>query len=637
MNIFVLMMAMLLGAQQGGVLANMRTGVITGQVRSPDGNPVAGIRVAAMEAPEMGTQDSAVSVLAGLTQTDAGGNYRLEDIPVGKYFVVAGSLDNLSYYPTSITLTSVTPVENVDFFLSDSYNGVLEVTVHHVGSATPVPDAVVSVQGVGINLVRSEVTNRIGMVSFSGLPYGDIVVSTPMISMASALSGVSGYSTQLPQRDLSLTVTINPDRPKWAVSLGLLFPGNIHGTVQNSDGSPAVDVAVTGVNFGFFNGRRILIPEASTRTGSKGEYDLPASPGTHLIRTTAIIEDASAISDATLAFSDSYYPATGDPGNAKPVLVGNGEQLRGIDIAMVRTYAVAGKILNGSADGAPPSFILRARSGMGEVVPSVRYSVSAGAGVFEIRGVPEGDWDLYSVFAVGDPPQYRSGKTGIEIRGKDVDGVMIALESLEVRGKVSGAGSGNVTVRLVPIDPTIGVLGDAVPGEQALTTNGTFAFSNVPPLRYRLEVYGLLPGWYVADTRLGGTSIFNDGIIEVGAAAPPPIEVVVSQGAGTIHGTVENIPPNTRLLNARVVLVPEEPRRRNVLLYRTSRILEDGTFVIFPDPAPGSYRLFAVSSLPAGHSEWNAEFLEKYADVSIPVTVSPNQTVQAKLEFTRAR
>src|SRR5215471_19357471 len=123
---FIAMLLMI--PPQGGVLAGTRTGVISGQVRSQSGSPVPGIRVAAMEAPEMGTQDSAVSVMAGLTLSDENGNYRLEDIPVGKYFVVAGNLNDLTYYPNSIILTAVTLINNLNIVLSDVYSGKIQVT-----------------------------------------------------------------------------------------------------------------------------------------------------------------------------------------------------------------------------------------------------------------------------------------------------------------------------------------------------------------------------------------------------------------------------------------------------------------------------------------------------------------------------
>ena len=598
-------------------MAGTRTGVIAGQVRLPSGEPVAGIRVAAMEAPEMGNQDAAVSTMAGLTTTDATGHYRLEDIPVGKYFVVAGSLDNLSYYPGSITVTSVAPTENVDFSLSDSYEGVIDVRVHLVGAVTPVSRSDVRIRSTSSTFSRNLETNDKGIASFSGIPYGDYVVSTTMILMADALAGGSSSAIR---RDLSVTVTINPNRPKWAVSLGLLRPGVIRGTVRQSNGTPAADVSVSSMNPGYQDGRRTLVSESTTRTNARGEYELPASPGEHFIRATAE--------------ADTFYPSTVDSTAAKTAGVGNGEVASGYDIALVRTSSIRGRIADLPADSSPPSFVLVSRSGRDAVVPSVRLPE---AGTFEISGVPAGSWDLFAVTGSGIPELHQTGKVRVDVDNKDVDGVMISMNAVELRGRITGLGTETGTVRLVPVDAIDGALVDAVPGLEFPSPEGEFAFANIPALRYRVEVNGLPPAWYVADIRMGTASVFNENVVTVGTMPLAPLEIAVARGAGTLQGTVDGITPNTRLTNARVVLVPDEPRRQNLLLYRTATIQANGTFAMFPNPAPGSYKMFAVSNLPAGHAEWNAEFLKKYDDVAVPITVRPNQPTSIKLDLTPAR
>ena len=624
MHTVSLILALLLGIAQGGVLAGTRTGVITGQVRLPNGDPVSGIRVSAMEAPEMGNQDSAVSTLAGLTTTDATGHYRLEDIPVGKYFIVAGSLDNLSYYPGSITVTSVTPAEHVDFALSDSYDGAIDVTVHLSGSTTPVAAREVRIRSTSSSFARTLETNDKGLVSFAGIPYGDYLVSTSTISMTDALSG--GNSNGI-SRDLSVTITINPNRPKWAVSLGLYLKGELQGKVRNENGSPAAGISVSSMNVGYQDGRRVLIAESSTTTNASGEYQLAVSPGEHFIH---------AIADS----NESYYPAAGDPASSKSVHVGNGETVRGFDFTMVRAHSLRGKVLNLPPELPPPDFVLVSRSGGDALIPHVATPVQSD-GTFEIRGIPSGKWDLFAVAGSGVPELHQTGKVGLEVSDRDADvlkeGLMISLGQSSLRGKVTGLGSDLATIKLIPIEAIDGALEDAVPGVEFLTAGGEFSFPNVPALRYRIEVNGLPSGQFVSDIRMGGANAFNDNIITVGETSLESLEVVLSRGAGVFQGVVEQIPPNSNLTNARFVLVPDEPRRQNVLLYRTATIQSNGAFSLYPNPAPGSYRMFAVSNLPPGHAEWNAEFLSRYMDAAIPITIQPNQRVQTKVALTPAR
>ena len=67
-----------------------QTGTITGQVRSANGAPATEVRVAAIpvsvENPRAGDSPTLVSI----AQTDSEGRYRLEKVPPGDYYVMAG-------------------------------------------------------------------------------------------------------------------------------------------------------------------------------------------------------------------------------------------------------------------------------------------------------------------------------------------------------------------------------------------------------------------------------------------------------------------------------------------------------------------------------------------------------------------
>ena len=65
-------------------------GTVSGTVRLPDGKPAVGVRVAAMVPPAPGLNPGTASELAALGKTDDSGRYRLEDVPAGRYYIVAG-------------------------------------------------------------------------------------------------------------------------------------------------------------------------------------------------------------------------------------------------------------------------------------------------------------------------------------------------------------------------------------------------------------------------------------------------------------------------------------------------------------------------------------------------------------------
>ncbi|HEX4999844.1 MAG TPA: carboxypeptidase-like regulatory domain-containing protein, partial [Terriglobia bacterium] len=74
-------------------LAQTRGGAtISGTVRTPEGAPVAGARVAVMDA-------SGTVAIGSTTETDESGRFRLERVPAGRWFLVAGSAETPVYHP----------------------------------------------------------------------------------------------------------------------------------------------------------------------------------------------------------------------------------------------------------------------------------------------------------------------------------------------------------------------------------------------------------------------------------------------------------------------------------------------------------------------------------------------------------
>jgi hypothetical protein len=92
----VLTLALIL-AQIGG------TGVVTGRVLSPDGQPAPGVRVYAIPVGDAIEGARAATVLEGQAQTNSSGIYRLEIAP-GRYYIAAGSVDVPTYFPGTTEL-----------------------------------------------------------------------------------------------------------------------------------------------------------------------------------------------------------------------------------------------------------------------------------------------------------------------------------------------------------------------------------------------------------------------------------------------------------------------------------------------------------------------------------------------------
>jgi hypothetical protein len=71
---------------------------ISGEIKTLDGRPAAGTRVAVKEVPAPNAT-SKESPLARISQTDQGGHYKLDDVPPGRYYITAGFVDLPTYYP----------------------------------------------------------------------------------------------------------------------------------------------------------------------------------------------------------------------------------------------------------------------------------------------------------------------------------------------------------------------------------------------------------------------------------------------------------------------------------------------------------------------------------------------------------
>jgi hypothetical protein len=97
-------------------------GTVSGRLLTTEGRPAAAIRVAAIPAAE-GAQANASEDLISLVETDSNGRFRLENIPPGRYIIMAGSVYLPTFYPgklqrydaTAVTVRQNAPVSGMDF------------------------------------------------------------------------------------------------------------------------------------------------------------------------------------------------------------------------------------------------------------------------------------------------------------------------------------------------------------------------------------------------------------------------------------------------------------------------------------------------------------------------------------------
>ena len=117
-------------AQDAPALIN-QNGTIAGVLRDSSGAPAVGIRVSAMARPDEVKDLLAASSFGALAETDIAGRFRLENVPPGRYYIVAGRVDAPTYYPGTVQLADgkvvlITPgiaVEGINFVLNNGSVG----------------------------------------------------------------------------------------------------------------------------------------------------------------------------------------------------------------------------------------------------------------------------------------------------------------------------------------------------------------------------------------------------------------------------------------------------------------------------------------------------------------------------------
>jgi hypothetical protein len=117
-------------AQDAPVLIN-QNGTVAGVLRDSSGAPAVGVRVSAMARPDEVKDLLAASSFGALAETDSAGRFRLENVPPGRYYIVAGRVDAPTYYPGTVQLSEgkvvlITPgitVEGINFVLNNGSVG----------------------------------------------------------------------------------------------------------------------------------------------------------------------------------------------------------------------------------------------------------------------------------------------------------------------------------------------------------------------------------------------------------------------------------------------------------------------------------------------------------------------------------
>jgi hypothetical protein len=332
--------------------------------------------------------------------------------------------------------------------------------------------------------------------------------------------------------------------------------------------------------------------------------------------------------DGHEGYSQTFYPGVYDSAQAVSLEVKGGDEVSGINLRLVPSHAVS---IRGVVKGTP------AATGYGTNVQLLSKSERARRiekmvvpdehGTFEIGGVMPGKYVL-SAISDGDN-KMMAAREDVEVSDSDIDGVVLVLKHgkdipgrLRIEGNVTTKEK-RVRVHLSPEDSYtfMGGMPADVQDDLNFTLKG-FAEGD-----YRLSVWGLPEDAYVKSAFAGSRDVLEEGFHLAGQ--PRPLDILISGNGGHVEGVVTDN-KNNPFPGARVVLVPEETRRKRQDLFKTSNTDQYGRFSL-RGVTPGAYTIYAWESIEEGAYQ-DPDFLKMYQDAGKSIRVSESSNVSENLK-----
>jgi hypothetical protein len=183
---------------------NPTNGSIAGAIQLPGGAAVAGVRVTAMAVTDSPAAPTESTVFASTALADLNGHYRLENLPPGRYYIVAWPMNGPMYYPggnslalaSIVTLTPGRQLAAFDIGGGGAFGG---------GAALAPPGGLVVNANPAIN--RPATTGRVVAEAGTTLPAGQVTVTGRTGNSFSTTTVVGNtFSLRLSEGDNQITL-----------------------------------------------------------------------------------------------------------------------------------------------------------------------------------------------------------------------------------------------------------------------------------------------------------------------------------------------------------------------------------------------------------------------------------------------
>jgi len=432
------------------------------------------------------------------------------------------------------------------------------------------------------------------------------------------------------------------------ITFRLVPAGAVVGRVSDSSGEPLAGMTVQLLRSTYDpQGGRTFQPVTSGRTNDRGEYRLYwVTPGRYFLNASPArspldfgpFGNSNEVTDQSYVVT--YFPGTIDMSKAASLDVPAGAEVGPIDFRMdqQQLFRIRGRVVN-TRTGQPPR---NANVSATPRNPTSGFFISAAGsnynpanGTFELRDIAPGEY-LVRAFAIdpgvpGDALR-NVAQTPVDVSSSDVENVALLFgQGISIPVRVSLDGGGSIS-SLPNFDRIRVFLSNSATNvfitPPLIKSDGTALIENVPPGEYRVSLPGIPPTVFLKSAVLGQTDALQAGL-SISGPVSGPLDIVISQNAGEIAGTVVD-KDGKPVSGIQAVLIPDRSRDRRDL-YKVANSDQNGHFNL-RGVAPGDYKIFPWEDIePFAYSD--PDFLRRYEQMGIPIKISESAklTVEAKM------
>jgi hypothetical protein len=421
------------------------------------------------------------------------------------------------------------------------------------------------------------------------------------------------------------------------IDLTMMRAGVVSGRVTDETGDVLAGVDIRAMQMQFYLGRKRIVPVSTApvhvNTDDMGYYRLTGlPPGEYFIagrlRDTWMSDEKD---PRMLSYAPTYFPGTADVAEARRVKVASGQEVAGIDFALVAEPAAS---LSGTAlasDGAPlaGARLLLSQEIMGPAGGSMSTAGNAltdANGVWTIRDVSPGEYIIRVTGSAGDRPT-ESAALPVTVHGADIEGLVVATDAGAVisgrlvteSGEPLPSSGSRPTVTTTPVSMMTGTVRPSAGNDDGVVaSDGTFSRRSVSgPVVIR--VTGLPRSWGLKSVDVGGRDHAGLPIDLPPSQTLANVTVVVTNQLGSLRGRVTD--REGRPATGTVLLFPVDPSRwlEAAGNQRTARPDRAGAYA-FDTLRPGDYFAIALDAME-GWQMNDPDFLVQQKERSMKITI----------------